>query len=279
MGEFPRGKGVGGKALVQDREVGQEAGVAEVGIKGGELVGEEHSLVADRPGRERGAVKSGRVGGDAGVAAQGDFHLAPGDEQFALQLVRLQRIAGNGEDLADHRLAGADFGVDGGRVHGNIAPAEDFNFLSGEGLLHGGLGALAGRVVLGQEHHADGVLSRRRELAFGLGAGLGVGLAAGLVAGLGVVLLGFIAVFDFIAKDLVGRPDEHAGAVAGGGIGPDGPAVGEVLDDFHGDLHDAMRGGLAEVRDEADAAAVVFGGGVVKSVARGLGNHQSAILH
>ena len=64
-----------------------------------------------------------------------------------------------------------------------------------------------GVFILGQEHCSDGVLA--------LGGQFNV------------------ALFHFGAKEPVGGADEDSGAVAGGGVCADRPAVGEVGQNFH----------------------------------------------
>ena len=253
VGEFPRGEGVGGKALVEDGEVAFKVRVAEVGVEGGELPREEHSLVGDEADGEGGAIESGGVAGDGGVAGEGVFHSSAGGEEFALQFVGFGGGAGGCEELSDDGPACADFVVDGGVVDGDVAPGEDLESAFAEGAVGGGFGALSGVVVLGEEHRADGVLSGGGEFD--------------------------VSRLEFGAEEFVRGSDEDSGAVAGGGVGADGAAVGEVAEDFHRELDDAVGGGLFEARDEPDAAGVMLGGGVVESVLAGEGDHLGGIIH
>jgi hypothetical protein len=48
MGELPRREGVGGEALMHERERRGEKRMLQVAIIGAELIGEEHALVDER---------------------------------------------------------------------------------------------------------------------------------------------------------------------------------------------------------------------------------------
>ncbi len=87
-------------------------------------------------------------------------------------------------------------------------------------------------VGLGQENHAD--------------AEVGV-LEEGLLDGLEVVL-----------EELDRELGEHAGAVAGDGVGVDGAAVGEGLERGEGAVEHVVGALAVHLGDEADAAGVML---------------------
>ena len=73
----------------------------------------------------------------------------------------------------------------------------------------------------------------------------------------------------FLAQKPVRDLDQDACAVALQRVGADGAAMGEVLEDEQPLLDDGVVPGALDVGDEADAAGVVFVGGVVQTLCRG----------
>jgi len=51
---------------------------------------------------------------------------------------------------------------------------------------------------------------------------------------------------------------ENSGAVSGSAVGRPGPAMDHRRDGLQGENHEIVRGRPAQIRDEADAASVVF---------------------
>ena len=95
-------------------------------------------------------------------------------------------------------------------------------------------------MFLGQEDHADAVFTWWRQ-RHALGRHLGTVI-------------------------VVGHLDQDAGAVAHQLVGPDGAAVVQVGEDVETLTDDCVRALSFDVRDEADAASVVFGRRVVEAL-------------
>ena len=72
-----------------------------------------------------------------------------------------------------------------------------------------------------------------------------------------------------LAEEPVRNLDQDAGAVAGQRVGADRAAVGQVLQDLQALLDDGVALRALDVRDEADAAGVVFVGRVVETLLAG----------
>ena len=72
-----------------------------------------------------------------------------------------------------------------------------------------------------------------------------------------------------LAEKAVGNLDQDAGAIARQRIRTHRAAVREVLENLQALLDDGMALAILDVGDKADAASVVFVGGVVKTLARG----------
>jgi len=65
-------------------------------------------------------------------------------------------------------------------------------------------------------------------------------------------------------EELVGDLDHDAGTVTGLGIGPDGAAVVQALQDSQAFLHDLVALAILNVGNEADTAGVAFVGRIVE---------------
>ena len=131
--------------------------------------------------------------------------------------------------MADAGEGGAGDGADGGGVGGDVAPGVHGEAFGGGGGDDGGFGAFAA------EEHGDAVGSGGGEVGEGL------------------------------AEEGVGDAQEQAGAIAGVGVVAGGAAVHEALEDGQAGFDDVVRGFARQARDEADAAGVVFVGGVVEA--------------
>jgi hypothetical protein len=121
----------------------------------------------------------------------------------------------------------------------HVAPAEQDLIRRADRALELLLARQARRVLLRQEHHADAVFADRRQRH---------------------ALLGHL-----LAQHGVGDLDQHAGPVAHQRIRADGAAMIEVLQDQQTLLDDGMTLLAADVRDEADAARVVFKFGSIQT--------------
>src|SRR3972149_1204506 len=107
----------------------------------------------------------------------------------------------------------------------------------------GGPAAAALVLLLGQEHHADGVLAAVRQVDVERRA--------------------------LLVEELVRHLDEKAGAVAGARVGATGAAVAEVDEHLQPLGDDLVRALAADVGDEADAAGIVLLRGVVEALLLG----------
>ena len=246
--ERPLRKGVGGKALVHQRQGGDRALVLQVQVVGAHLVGQQQALVDDGAAAHAGHVVLAAVrqlqrldGGRGGLAD----HI-----QLALQRVGHDDIrAAPDEHLADHRLLGAHRGRHGHvAVHRHVTPAEQHLAFGADGALHLLLAGQARGVLLGQEDHAHAVLAggRQRDAHATIGSLTGR-------RHLGAVEL---------VRDL----DQDAGAVTHQGVRAHRAAMVQVLQDLQALLHDGVRLVALDVRHEAHAAGVMLLAGVVQAV-------------
>jgi len=72
----------------------------------------------------------------------------------------------------------------------------------------------------------------------------------------------------FLAQEPVRDLNQNAGAVALQWVGADRAAMGQVLEDQQPLVDDGMAPGALDIGDEADAAGVMFVGGVVQALRR-----------
>ncbi len=73
----------------------------------------------------------------------------------------------------------------------------------------------------------------------------------------------------FVDEEIMRNLHQHAAAVAGLGIGPDGAAMIEIEQDLEPHLDDLVRLAIMHVGDEADAAGVMFARRRIKPLRRG----------
>ena len=120
LGQMPGGEGVGGIALVIDREIRDEALVQQIGIEGRQLLRQEHALVDDRPAGEGADVEI--------LDALLDHRLldAPADQiEIDLELLLVHAAAVADHDLLDLGPGRIGLLADDVDVHRHLAPAID----------------------------------------------------------------------------------------------------------------------------------------------------------
>ena len=233
---------------MDERERGHDARVLQVRVVLPDLVGKQHPLVDDRPRRHRRHVELlavrelERLDRVAGGLAD--------DVQLALERV------GDGdlgpaadEHLADHRLDLARRLSEVGAVDRHVPPAEEHLALVLDRALDLVLAGEARGRLPRQEHHPDAVLTDRRE--------------------------GDPGARELLAEELVGDLDQDAGAVGELRVVPDRTPVGQVLEDQQALLDQLVALPALDVRDEADAAGVVF----VRRVVETLGGREAWMAH
>jgi hypothetical protein len=76
--------------------------------------------------------------------------------------------------------------------------------------------------------------------------------------------------FDFPAEQLMGDLSQDTRAITGLGIGIHRPAMDQPANTIQGLLQDGMGLGPVNAGDEADAATVMFQGGVIKTLRPGI---------
>ena len=129
MRERPGREGVGGEALVHERERALEIRVVQVGIVGAELVGEEHALVDDRAAGDRHRVIVRQPALAPRIDRARD-RLAQ-DVEPALELVLvLDLLAAADEHLLVHRLGRLHRFAERRIVGRHVAPAEQRHALA-----------------------------------------------------------------------------------------------------------------------------------------------------
>ncbi len=251
----PGREGVGGEALVHERERALEVRLVQVRVVGQELVGQEHALVDDGAARQRNRIIARRAPLALVVEAAGDGlaqHIEPPLE-IALGL---GLCGARDEHLHVHGLGRLHRETERRIVGRHVAPAENLHALARH-FLDIGLDDLAPpRLVVRHEQRTDRVLSRLRQReAEPLG---------------------------FACEKLVRNLHQDPGAVAGARIGADRAAVLEVAQDREPVLDDLVRLASLDVGDEADAAGVMLAeriehpGGCRKRVG-GIGLHGAGL--
>ena len=196
LGKWPRGKGVGAVALMDEHERGLEIRVREVGVEVFKLRRHEQTLIYNRGRRHRRKIEIeiGEACGPCRVLHGSSGHIEPAFERRTFQPVE------GDEHLGDkgHGIAGNPFERLG--MDRNIAPAEELSALGGNSRFDDRHGRPAFNGVKRKEDHAHAVgpLSRKRDAQL----------------------------FALARKEEVGHLHQHAGAVAGLGVAADCPAVG-----------------------------------------------------
>jgi hypothetical protein len=221
---------------VEDREVGLEAFVQQVGIEGGQLLGQEHALVDDRAAAQGADVE---ILDRFGLRRPLD---APADDvkvQFEL-LGRDAAVVGD-HDLLDLGPVGVGLLAHHLGVHRHLAPAVNGVTEVEDLPLDDDPAALLGAEIgTRQEDHADADPT-----------------LVGRVAG----------ARDVLVEEVLGDLHVDAGAVAGLAVGVHGAAVPHRLEGLDRRLHHLAPRLAVEGGDEADAAGVVLLGRVVEAVA------------
>jgi hypothetical protein len=166
--------------------------------------------------------------------------------ELALQGVLDHDIrAATDEQLPDHRLTGSHQRRDLHLlVQRHVAPAQDHLALGPHRALELLLAGPPRGILLRQEHHADAVLSRRRQLHAPCG--------------------------HFVPKQLVGNLQQDTGPVAEELVRAGRPAVIEVQQDAQAVLDDLVALDTLDVRNEPDAAGIVLVFRVVEPLGHGL---------
>ena len=245
VGALPAGEGVGGEPGVHQRDGGLHARILQLGEVEGQLVRSEHALVADRPAGDAGQVEGVALG--LGAVADLVGGALADDVELALEghLV-VEALAAADEDLRHHRLVGPGPAAERAVFGGDLAPAEDALPLLADDLLQGLLA----------EPPVGGVGPRQVDHSDAVGARLGQ--------------LRPLAVEGF-AEEAVRDLQQHAGAVAGVGLGAAGAPVVEAAEHLDGVLDDAVAAPALDVGYEADPAGVVLVPRIVQALLGGKG--------
>ena len=233
----PGGKRVGRIALVVDGEIRDEALVEQVGVEGGELLGQEHPLVDDRAAGERADIEVPDALGE---------HLlldAPADdEEIDLELPGTRPLGVVDQDLLDLGTGRVRLLADHGDVDRHLTPAVDA-VAHGEdlGLDDAAAALLCCEIGARQEDHADGEPALARLVA--------------LVA-------------DVLLEEVLGDLHVDAGTVARLAVGIHGTAMPQHLECRDSRGHHLAARLAVDRGDKADAAGIVLLGRVVEAVAR-----------
>ncbi len=253
VSQRPGGEGIGGKALVYQRQGGNGTRVGQVAVVQANLVGQQQTFVHHRTHRD---------GRDEVFLAVRQLHAIDGvaggftnNVQFAFQCVGHHDVGATAnEKLANDGLDGfyrrrhGHFGIDG-----DVAPAQnDLAFVAHRAFQFTFTGQ-ARSGFLGQEHHGHTVF-----------AGWGQINALG---------------GQFFAVQGVGDLNKNTRTVAHELVGPNGAAVVEVFQNFQALLNDGVRGLAFNVGDKAHTTGVVFMNGVVQALCTGQADAGSIDSH
>ena len=207
--------------------------VAEVGVEDAELRRRQHPLV------EQGASAERR---EVGLLFDRQFVFEPlaSDEHLAVELDTGRSGRVGDEQLLADRHHRPRAGAEAIGVHRHIAPAEHGQTLVDDDRLDHFLGLLGVGGVERQECHADRVRAYRRQLEAGN-----------------------------LAQESVGDLNQDAGTIAGVGLGAGCTSVFEIAERAKAHGHDRPARDPLQVRDERDAASVVFEPRIVETLRRG----------
>ena len=220
----PLREGVGGIALVIDREGGLEALVLQVGIEFRDLLGEHHAFVDDRAARQRAHVEPVDLRRDRRF-----LDAAADDVEFALELLLVDILVVADQDLLDLGAGRIGLLAQHFGVHRNVPPTVDVVTHPQNFGFHDRAAALL-RAEIG---------ARQEDLTDG-DHFLHVRLVAGAT--------------DLVVEEGGGDLDVDARAVAGLAVSIHGTAVPDRLQRVDAVLHDAARGLAVDRHHETDAA-------------------------
>ena len=226
---------------MHQRQRRHQARVLQILVVLAHLVGKQQAFVHQRARRHRrhiellAVLEPERLNGVARRLAD--------DVELALERVGHRHVAAAADEhLADHRFYAFSRYSQPRVVARHVAPAEQHLLLVLDGALDFVFAGEARSRFLRQKHHAHAVFAHGRKL-HALGG-------------------------HFLAQEPVRDLDQDAGAVAGQGVGADRAAMGEVLENEQPLIDDGVAPGAFDVGDKADAAGVMFIGGVVQPLCR-----------
>ncbi len=229
VGQRPAGEGVGGEARVHQCDGALVPFVAQVGEERLDLVGREHALVDDGPGRQRGEVDVGLVLGPLAQAEREPVEFEP-----------LLPVGGGDEQLGEVRHDGPGARPRQVTVDRQLTPAEHGEALFGRDLLDEARG------------HAPGLLVERQERDAGRvrpGGGQREGHAR--------------------AVERVGDLRQDPGSVAGVRLATLGPPMIKIAQRRQRLHHDPVSTASRDVGNHGDTAGIVLIGGVVQALGLG----------
>ena len=231
MRKPPGREGVGGEALMDERQRGFVARIQKVAVVRRELTDEHHPLVNDGAGRHRDRIVFRNFRAPSRIDPIGDDFAD--NVETTLEVVFAGEIGrAADEDLLHHRLDRLHPLADHRIVDRHVAPSENRLALCGHSLLNDFAHLPAG-----------GRMTRHKELS------------DCVVAWLGQVEPELRA---FRRKEAVGDLRQDAASVAKRRVGADRAPVVEIDQDLQALFENVMRLPVLHVRHEADAARIVF---------------------
>ncbi len=240
--QLPRREGVGGETLMHERDSRFETRVRKVLVICAHLIGEEHPLIDDGRGRKGNGIEILRFLAAAFVIDAVGENLAD-EEQLALEIGIARGIAaGADEDLHMVRLGRCDIRRLGKRgiVDRDITEAKELLALFAGDVDDDLLVVLDAGGIARHEDMTDGVFASLRQCH---------------------ALRG-----HFLAEEAVGNLHENARTIAHQRICADGAAMGQVFKDEQAVLDDLVRLDAFHMGDKANAAGIMFIGGIVKTL-------------
>ena len=236
--EAPGREGVGGETLVHQRQRGNESRVLQIEEIFPELLDEHHALIDDCARRERNGIMLAAQGPERvnlvrrGLAREVETPLEIG--------VVLDARAASDEDLSVERLDLAHGVAKIAGIDRQVAPAQHRQPLGLDRGFNESERLGAGFEVARQKKLADRVFSglRQNDAQF----------------------------FGLLREKFVRNLDKNAAAVAKLRIGADGAAMIQIEQDLKAHLDDVVAGRVMQIGDEADAAGIMFLGGIVKAL-------------
>ena len=215
-----------------------EPGILEVAVVDRQVLGQHHAFVGDGASRHRHHIELAPFDQVGGSLAQLNVGLFADHIELPLEGVRIRRsLPPANEQLTNHRFDRLHTLAEARRVDRDVAPAEQRLSLANHQFHQEVLADHTIHGILRKEHHADAVVTGRRQFD-------------ALVRQLGT-------------EEAVRNLEQHAGAISGEWVGADRTAMSEVGEHRQALRKDLIALAALDIGHEPDSAGIMIEPGVV----------------